>query len=259
YFALRVRDELWPGTPVVVCGVDERSVRDFKPPPGFAVRTVSFDMDGTVRAALALLPGTRLVALVGGPSPPERVYHDLIRQAASAVGLDVIDLTTLPFAETLARVSRLPEQAVVVQSSYQVDGTGRRFYGIDLVPYVSNAANRPVFTAIDLALGRGVVGGSTVDFEDIGRDAGKLASRILRGEPPPSNPTASAASAVPRFDGRQLDRWNLDERRLPAGSQIVFRKPGLWRAYRWHVLGAVGLLSAQAALIVTLLVQRRRR
>src|SRR5439155_17759825 len=90
-FVLRARDELWPGTPVVVCGVDERSVRDLKPPPGFAVLTTRFDMEGTVRAARALLPATRHVALVGGASAPEQVYHDLIRQAVSAVGaLDVI-------------------------------------------------------------------------------------------------------------------------------------------------------------------------
>jgi hypothetical protein len=55
-FVLRARDELWPGTPVVVCGVDERSVHDLKPPPGFAVLTTRFDTEGTVRAALALLP-----------------------------------------------------------------------------------------------------------------------------------------------------------------------------------------------------------
>src|SRR5262245_39707042 len=34
-FVLRTRDELWPGTQVVVAGVDERSVRDLKVPPGF--------------------------------------------------------------------------------------------------------------------------------------------------------------------------------------------------------------------------------
>ena len=106
-------------------------------------------MKGTVRAALSLLPDTRHVALVGGASPPEQVYHDLIRQAVSAVGgLDVIDLTNLSIADMLARVSNLPEHTVIVQSSYQVDGTGRRFYGIDLVPHVSNAANRPIFTPL---------------------------------------------------------------------------------------------------------------
>jgi two-component system cell cycle sensor histidine kinase/response regulator CckA len=43
-FILRARDDLWPGTPVVVCGVDERSVGDLKLPPGFAVLTIRFDM-----------------------------------------------------------------------------------------------------------------------------------------------------------------------------------------------------------------------
>src|SRR5689334_23688775 len=188
-FVLRARDELWPGTPVVVCGVDERSVRDLTPPPGFAVLTVRFDMAGTVRAAQALLPDTRHVALVGGASPPEQVYHDLIRQAIAAVGgLDVIDLTKLPIADVLSRVSTLPEHTVIVQSSYQVDGAGRRFYGIALVPTVSKAANRPVFTPLGLALGRGVVGGSIIEFEDIGRDAGMFVSRVLRGERAPSEP-----------------------------------------------------------------------
>src|SRR5262245_57901074 len=63
-FVLRARDELWPGTPVVVCGLDERAAHDLKPPRGFAILTIRFDMAGTVRAAQALLPDTRHVALV---------------------------------------------------------------------------------------------------------------------------------------------------------------------------------------------------
>jgi signal transduction histidine kinase len=259
-FVLHARDELWPGTPVVVCGVDERSVRDLKPPPGFAVLTTRFDMEGTARAALALLPDTRHVALIGGASQPEQVYHDLIRQAvARARGVDVIDLTKLPIADALARVSSLPEHTVIIQSSYQVDGAGRRFYGIDLVSHVSSAANRPVFTPLGLALGRGVVGGSIIEFEDIGRDAARMATRLLRGETAPATPVPSFATAVPRFDARQLARWRLDERRLPEDSQVMFREPSLWQQYRWHVAGAAGLIGAQAALIVTLVVQRRRR
>lgn len=259
-FVLRARDELWPGTPVVVCGLDERSVRDLKPPPGFAVLTTRFDMEGTVRAALALLPDTRHVALVGGASQPEQVYHDLIRQAvARARGVDVIDLTKLPIADALARVSSLPVHTVIIQSSYQVDGTGRRFNGIDLVPHVSSAANRPVFTPLGLALGRGVVGGSIVEFEDIGRDAARMATQLLRGGTAPATPVPTFATALPRFDARQLARWRLDERRLPEDSQVLFREPTLWQQYRWHVAGATVLIGAQAALIVTLLIQRRRR
>jgi signal transduction histidine kinase len=259
-FVLRARDELWPGTPVVVCGVDERAVRDLKPPPGFAVLTIRFDMEGTVRAALALLPDTRHVALVGGASQPEQVYHDLIRQAVGrAGGVDVIDLTKLPIGGALARVSSLPEHTVIVQSSYQVDGAGRRFHGIDLVPHVSRAANRPVFTPLGLALGRGVVGGSIIEFEDIGRDAARMVTRLLRGGTAPATPVPSLATARPRFDARELARWQLDEGRLPEDSDVIHRGPSLWQQYRWHVAGAAGLIVAQAALIVALLVQRRRR
>ena len=259
-FVLGTRDDLWPGAPVVVCGVDARGVRDLELPRGFAVLTIHFDVEGTVRAANALLPDTRHVALVGGASPREQNYHDLIRQAVSKVGgLEVIDLTRLPLADVLARVSNLPEHTVIMHSIYQVDGASRRFDAYDLVPYISNAANRPAFSSDMLKLGRGVVGGSVIDFEDIGRDAGGMASSVLRGETPPSAPVPSFATAVPRFDARQLARWHLDERRLPEDSQIIFREPTLWQQYRWHVLGAVGLIAAQAALIVTLLVQRRRR
>jgi signal transduction histidine kinase len=259
-FVLRTRDELWPGTPVVVCGLDADAVRDLKPPPGFTILTIRFDMEGTVRVAQALLPDTRHVALVGGASSPEQIYHELIRQAVAKVGgLDVIDLTKLPIADVLARVSKLPEHTVIVQSSYHVDGAGRPFFGTDVVPHISNVANRPVFTPVSFELGRGVVGGSVLDFEEIGRDAGKMAARMLRGDAPPSAPVPSFATSVPRFDGRQLARWRLDEQRLPDGSHVIFAQRTLWREYRWHVVSGVALIGAQAALIVTLLVQRRRR
>jgi signal transduction histidine kinase len=259
-FVLRTRDELWPGTPVIVCGVDERSVRDLKLPPGFAILTIRFDMEGTLRAARTLLPDTRHVALVGGAGPVEQTYHDMIRQAVSKVGgLDLIDLTRLPIADVLTRVSSLPEHTVIVLSGYQVDGAGRRFYGTDVVPHISTSANRPAFTQVTLALGQGAVGGSVIDFGDIGRDAARMAVRMLRGAAAPSSPVPSFATSVPRFDGRQLARWKLDERRLPEDSQVLFRRPTLWQEYRWHVVSAVALIGAQAALIVTLLVQRRRR
>ncbi len=258
-FLLRVRDDLWPGTPVVVCGVDERTVRGMESPPGFAILTIRFDMEGTVRVAQALLPHARHVALVGGASGPEQVYHDLIRAAVSQARLDLIDLTRLPIADVVVRVSSLPKDTFVVQSSYQVDAAGRRFHGIDLVPHITKAANRPVFTPLGLALGHGVVGGSIIEFEDIGLDAGRMAAKLLRGQPAPPVPVPSFATSMPRFDGRQLVRWQLDEHRLPEDSQVLFPRRGLWSEYRWHVLGGFGLIAAQGTLIAALVLQRRRR
>ena len=60
-------------------------------------------------------------------------------------------------------------------------------------------------------------------------------------------------------DWRELERWGLDERRLPAGSVVLFREPSVWERHRWPILAAVALLLLQSALIAALLVHRALR
>jgi signal transduction histidine kinase len=60
-------------------------------------------------------------------------------------------------------------------------------------------------------------------------------------------------------DARQLARWGLDARRLPAGSVVLFREPSVWEQHRGYVLGVAGALLLQAGLIGGLLVHRTRR
>ena len=260
-FVLRARDELWPGIPVIACAVNERRVHGLALPSGVTVVTIRYDMEGTLHAALALRPDTQHVALVGGAGAHERPFHDLARQAVAGAGkrLQLIDLTTLPITDMLARVSALPEHTVVLASSYQMDGAGRRFYGLEIVEPLTRAANRPTFTVFGHVLGRGIVGGSLTDFEAIGREAGALAARVLRGEALPPSRRASAVASALRFDGRELARWRLDEGRLPPGSEVLYRQPTLWQQYRWHVAGTISLIGAQAGLIFALLIQRRQR
>ena len=260
-FLLRWRGDLWPGTPVIACAVDERTLGAFALPPGVTAIAIRYDWEGTLRAALGLLPATRHVALVGGASPQDRSAHELARTAVRAFGdrLDLIDLTGLPIEDLTERLSRLPEDTVVMGSSFQVDGAGRRLDGSEISESISAASNRPLFDIFETVLGRGIVGGSLVEFEGVGREAGQLAMRALRGEPMPISPVRSAASSALLFDGRQLRRWGLDEARLPAGSRVINHQFTLWEEYRWRVIGAVALVVAQALLIAGLLLERRRR
>lgn len=260
-FLLRARDDLWPDTPIIICAVDERTLGGFTPPPEMTVVTVTYDMEGTLRAALALLPDTRHVALIGGASVEDQSFNELGRQAVQVFGdrLRLIDLTGLPIDQMLARLSALPPQTIVLASSIRVDGAGRRFYGVEIVGSLSTAANRPLFALFGTVMGLGTVGGSMIDFEAVGREAGALTLRTLRGEPMPGASLRSAASNVPLFDWRELRRWNLDERRLPPGSRVLHRQPSFWEQYRWHIAITLIVVAAQASLIVGLLIERQRR
>ena len=260
-FLLRAQGDLWPGVPVVVCNVDERTVAGLSIPPGIAVIPIRLDFEETIRAALELLPATRNVALVGGATTRDRRNNDRVRQAVLAHGerLELIDLTDLSIEMLMKRLSTLPENTIVVTSSYLADGTGRRFFGIEVRGPMAEASNRPMFTVFGTQVGLGVVGGFVVDSEAVGREAGELTLRVLRGEAITGSPRRSHASSVPVFDWRQLRRWGLDEARLPRGSKVLYREPTLWAQYGWYVVGAVALLAAQSALIAGLLIERQRR
>jgi signal transduction histidine kinase len=66
-------------------------------------------------------------------------------------------------------------------------------------------------------------------------------------------------TSKPTYDWRELRRWGISEDRLPPGSVVLFRQPTAWQRYRWHVVGALAIIVAQAMLILALLFQRRRR
>src|SRR5262249_30278613 len=71
--------------------------------------------------------------------------------------------------------------------------------------------------------------------------------------------TAGGEDGAAKYDWRQLQRWGINESRLPPGSEVQFRELTMWDRYRWHmaVVGAVILL--QCVLISGLLYEHRRR
>src|SRR6185503_7817992 len=60
-------------------------------------------------------------------------------------------------------------------------------------------------------------------------------------------------------DWREIQRRNLDGRRLPPDSVVLFREPSVWERHRWLMVGVAALLLLQSALIATLLVHRVQR
>jgi signal transduction histidine kinase len=111
----------------------------------------------------------------------------------------------------------------------------------------------------DTTLGYGIVGGSLINFEHIGAKAGELVLDILGGRKSPENiPASLEVSPVPMFDWRQLRRWKLSEAALPKGSIVINREVTLWD-YKYYIIGGIALLLAQTALVIGLLVERRKK
>ena len=92
-----------------------------------------------------------------------------------------------------------------------------------------------------------------------GRATAAVAVRMLEGEKAAGIKVPTIEFAAPKYDWRQLRRWNISEDRLPPGSEILFREPTAWQRYSWQIVFVAAALLLQAGLIAILLHERRQR
>ena len=121
------------------------------------------------------------------------------------------------------------------------------------------ASAAPVYGYLETYLGVGLVGGAIPDLAAHGRDAARLALRVLNGEQVSTIPVIAALPAKCVVDERAMRRFGIDQTLLPSDCDVRFRTPSVWREYRWHMLAALLAIALQSLLIAALIVQRRRR
>jgi signal transduction histidine kinase len=261
-FVAKYRRGLFPSAPVIYTGMDQRTL----PPDALQNNATfvgeSFDIAGLVEDILQLAPDTNHIAVVIGATPLER-YWTTIFQKEFERYTNRVHFTwfnDLSFDEMLHRVATLPPHSFILLVLLLRDAAGVSHNQDDALQQLRALANAPINGIYQNQLGLGIVGGRLYQAEAEGDESARIAVRVLRGEPISRFPPVLIGTQPhPRYDWRELQRWNISEARLPAGSVIEFRQPTVWQQYRWHIVGGVTIIGVQAALIVTLLVQRRRR
>jgi signal transduction histidine kinase len=260
-FLQRHRQQLFPSTPMLITALEQRRVALTALTPNDTVVATTVDFAGAVENILRVLPETANITVVMGDSPIERYWVEQIRNELQPFNGRVVFtwLNELPLDQMIKRVAALPPRCAIFFVILSVDAAGVPHEGAKALRQLHAAANAPIFSHGDVFFGDGIVGGPLVSIENVGRQAASVAVRILGGEAPANIKTAAIGFATPKFDWRELKRWNISESRLPAGSEVHFREPGLWEQYRPQVTVVGAALLLQAVIISWLLVERRRR
>ena len=260
-FLLGQGGALFAGVPIVFCGADASDLKDHLPGGNVTGVVLERDFAPTLDIALRLQPDTRNVFVVGGASQFDAGLQDIARRNLkpfeSRVRVDW--LTTLPMDALLKQLSELPPHSVIYFLTVFADGAGQSFVPHEVLRRVVSVANAPVYVAVDQFVGLGAVGGNVYSLATHGQQAAQIGLRVLRGERASAIPVVALSARSNLVDARELQRWGLDERRLPAGSAVEFRTPSLWSAYGGYIVAGVTLFLLQSALVVALLVNRVQR
>jgi signal transduction histidine kinase len=258
---LENRPQMFPSTPLLITGADERTFSDIAFTSNDTAVASDFDQAKPVEHILQVLPNTTKIALVIGASPIDKfwaaVYRRELQPLTNRVLFDWFD--ELSAEEMVARVATLPPHSAIFYAHVHVDAGGVPQEDDRVLSRLWEAASAPIFGWIDTNFGRGIVGGPLLSTEELAHRSAVVAIRILGGEIPGNIKTPTLGLSAPKYDWRELQRWHISEAVLPPGREIYFRGPSAWEQYRGQIVAGLAAILAQAALIGWLLYERRRR
>jgi signal transduction histidine kinase len=260
-FMLKYRDVIAPRTPVILASVTDRDAVTAASLANAVFVTTRYNFAKTLELARRLQPEAKKIALVAGSSDYDRLwFNDARAELAPYRGnYEIRYLIGLPYNDMLREVSRLSADTVVLMSFVFQDGTGKPRVPPEVAADVARASAAPVYSPASTFFGRGIVGGYMDSYEAHGAAAADIAFEILSGKPIAALARQTTPAFANRVDARQLERWNLPAKNLPADTVVSFREPAIWQEHRGLVLTAVLVFIVQTAILVALLIHRRRR
>lgn len=260
-FIQRYRKQLFPTAPMLFTAVEQRRIQFANLTENDTVVAVRHDFRFLFESFLRIAPETRVIAMVNGNSPNELVWQDEMRRELKPLEtrIDIRWYDELSFSEMLKKIAALPEHSAIFWFQMIIDGNGVAHEGDTALRSLYAVAKAPIFTTDEAFFGREIIGGPMHSPIETGRRTALVAMRILGGEKPGDIKTPPSDFQPPRYDWRQLQRWNISERLLPPDAKIDFREPTMWESYRLQIILVCAIVLAQATLISLLLQERRRR
>jgi signal transduction histidine kinase len=254
-FAQQFRQDLFPGTLMLLAGVDRRFVEQGTFDENQTTVAIEHEPALMIDEILRLLPDTRTVMVVVGCSQVEQFWLKEMQREFGRFSdrLQFIWTNELSYSEILTRSRMMPAHSAIFFAILALDGKGEPRIENDTLTDLHRVANAPMFSLY--GMGRGIVGGPLLSTEDLSRATTDVALRVLAGESPGGIKTPIQSKGRLTYDARELQRWRIDERRLSQPSVVLFREPTVWERYQ-RAIGLVALVGGIPAF--ALLVRRRR-
>ncbi|MCR9143224.1 MAG: sensor histidine kinase [bacterium] len=277
HFLLRNRDALFPGTPVVFCGVNVFDSALLAGRSGFTGILEGMDIAGNVDLIQKLQPNTRrLVLLSDRTTFGKRMAAEARRirdarearrvsgksgPAAGAGEIPTIEIwDDFTLQELQDRAAAATADTVFLMLAIHKDRNGDYFSFDEHLPELAERSPVPIYGMWGaLLIGNGVVGGMMNDPRQHGGAAAQMAGEILGGADPDDLPIVPKAEYRPHFDYRLLRKFHIPERRLPADSTVYHRPESFYAQYRLIVNSTIAVILTLMIIIALLFMNVRIR
>ncbi len=260
-FAVDQRPFLFPGVPIVFCGLSRPPGEILASQEGVTGVVEAHDILKTMELALHLHPGTELILVVNDTTTSGLARQVQVDQAAAVLagrtGVETVANVTVGELEN--RLSALGSRDVVFLQSFGRDRAGAVFNQDQLMAIIKRATRRPVYTCKDEYLGLGVVGGYLTSGNTHGEIAARMALRILSGENVARLPVVAGNINPAKFDALAMRQAGVDRGNIPRKSVLINDRPSFFSSYRGIILLSLAVFLGLLGIILGLAAELRFR
>jgi ABC-type uncharacterized transport system substrate-binding protein len=255
------RHELFPGCPIVFCAVPESLGVSLSNRPNLTGVGFVMDFTSTLQVIEQVLPKTSKLMVLSGNSKLDTWMRDVVLRALSRAEkkMELVDLAGLSPSEAAVEFTKAGPNAAALLLTCELDQQNNRYTTTEYLQELEKLSTIPIFGCYDTVLGEGIVGGALFSPVEQGQVAGKLAARILNGESADEIPEVLDLHHLVAFDAQRLAKFGISESSLPKGSKLINHKPSVWSMYGRYIGLGLAALFAQSAIIVSLLINRKKR
>jgi len=260
-FMRRYHTELFPGVPVVFCGINFYRFDLIREHPLFTGVAENVDAKGTLWWALTLHPKTKTIYIVNDHTPTGIAVTQNIKNSLINFAPDVdiryagdVDLDGL-----LKEVEALPEDSLILFGIYYRDNKGHYYDVAESIQAISKKADVPTYGLIDFDLGHGIVGGMLTSGYNQGQSMAQIALHVLAGRHPRDIPVIEEGISRPMFDYEVLKKYRIDMNALPDDSEIINRPSSFYTENTNLIWIGTAFTTIQMVIILFLMANTSRR
>lgn len=233
-FTLKYRDELFPGIPIVFCGINSFTPELIKGHDHITGINEAIDARKTVDLMLSLKPKTEKILVINDGSVSGKIIEQAIKdQTHGHYPLVEWQYVSNPTTEELlTRLKSLSSNDLVLLGNFFRDRNSRQYEYFESAELISNNSSVPVFSLYDFYLGHGILGGFLTNGWFQGQSAAKAVLEILQGKTADEIPIVMESPNRYFVDYAVLQKYGFSDSVLPPETIYINRKPDFYNDHK---------------------------
>lgn len=262
-FAMDYQLKLFPRTPIVFFGINDKDkamIASANPYMTGIVEETSIEEN--IKIAYRFQPhATKVIAIVDSTLTGQGDLQQFKRAQSYFPDLEFkyLNVSEYTYEEFGFLLEVITSDTIVLFLSMNQDKTGRYMELDDEFELIKEHAKVPVYRTTVGGVGKGLMGGKMISYEEFGKKSAKMVVDILNGTSITSIPLDLETPYQYIFDYDLIQQYEIDEDLIPKGAILINKETNIFQKYRNIILLTGGAALLLLLFTVVLIVDNLKR